>query len=105
MRLFLVRHGEALSETADPRRPLSAAGREQVRSVGRLALARNARASALFHSGILRAEETARLFRTELSIDASPVRMSGLLPEDDPFVARAEVETFQHSTMLVGHLP
>ena len=100
-----MRHGEALSESADPRRPLSDFGRQQVRSVGRLALERNAKPAGLFHSGILRAEETAQLLRSELAIESCPLAMTGLLPEDDPFVVKAEVETFKEPMMLVGHLP
>jgi phosphohistidine phosphatase len=32
-------------------------------------------------------------------------RTQGLGPEDDPFIAKAELEAAAHSLMLVGHLP
>ncbi|MBI3066484.1 MAG: hypothetical protein HYY82_16305, partial [Deltaproteobacteria bacterium] len=37
MNFYLVRHGEAVSDTLDPRRPLSRIGQEQVEQVARAA--------------------------------------------------------------------
>jgi phosphohistidine phosphatase len=84
---------------------LSEFGREQVRSVGRLAAANESRPAAVFHSGILRAQQTAEILRRELGINREPAPMSGLLPEDDPFIARAELDSAADPVMLVGHLP
>jgi len=102
---YLVRHGEAVSETSDPRRPLSRVGQEQVERVARAAAARRAQVSAIFHSGILRAEQTAEIMARHLAPDLGVRRMTGLAPQDDPAIAKAELEAAQASIMLVGHLP
>ena len=102
---YLVRHGEAVSETQDPERPLTPAGRQAVEQVARYASAKYIQVAAVFHSGILRAKQTADIFATHLRPTAGVRTMSGLLPEDDPVIARAELEAAQQSIMLVGHLP
>jgi phosphohistidine phosphatase len=102
---YLVRHGEAFPETQDPRRPLTPAGRANVERLARLAAARPIRASAIFHSGILRARQTAEILGTQLAPDIQVQQISGLMPGDDPAIAAAELETAQDSIILVGHLP
>jgi len=101
---YLVRHGEAVSEAVDGRRPLSRAGQEAVEQLGRAAVARNVQVSAIFHSGIERAQQTAEILARNLA--AAGVReITGLLPEDDPAIAKAELEAAGQPIMLVGHLP
>jgi len=102
---YLVRHGEAVSESQDSRRPLSPSGRQAVERVGRLAAARNIQPSTIFHSGILRAKQTAEILGQCFSPSLPVQAMSGLLPEDDPFIAKAELESARTSIVLVGHLP
>jgi phosphohistidine phosphatase len=102
---YLVRHGEALSKSQDSERPLSQRGRQEVEQVARSASAKNIRVSAIFHSGILRARETAEILAAHLHPMTGVRPMTGLLPEDDPVIAKAELETAEDSIMLVGHLP
>ena len=40
-----------------------------------------------------------------LAPDVGVRRMTGLAPQDDPAIAKAELETCQAPVMLVGHLP
>jgi phosphohistidine phosphatase len=102
---YLVRHGEAFPETQDPRRPLTPAGREDVERLARAAATKPVRAAAIFHSGIVRARQTAEILGAELAPAIQVQQLSGLLPDDDPAIAAAELETAQHSILLVGHLP
>jgi len=104
--IYLVRHGEAVSEKLDPERPLTSSGREEVQRIGRLAAAKNVKVSAIFHSGILRAKQTAEILAEHLQVNLANVQqLSGLLPQDDPAVAKAELEAAERSSILVGHLP
>ena len=63
MKLFLVRHSHAFPETEDPRRPLSAQGRDTTRKVAAFFHANGALSSVrtVWHSPLARARETAEL--------------------------------------------
>ncbi|HZA56362.1 MAG TPA: phosphohistidine phosphatase SixA, partial [Candidatus Udaeobacter sp.] len=100
-----MRHGEAMSRIRDSERPLTPLGREAVEEVARLASVRNVQVSRVCHSGILRAKQTAEIFDSHLHSVMGVRSMTGLLPEDDPMIAKAELETAQQSIMMVGHLP
>ena len=105
MNFYLVRHGDAVSETLDSQRPLSRLGQEQVEQVARAAAARQAQVSVIFHSGILRAEQTAEIMARHLVPELGVQRITGLAPQDDPAIAKAELEAAQVPVMFVGHLP
>ena len=64
--LYLVQHGEAVAETVDAKRPLSAAGRAVVAQVATWAAQRGVAVDRIRHSGRLRAEQTATIFAEKL---------------------------------------
>ena len=103
--IYLVRHGEAAPAELDPERPLTRAGREDVERVAQKAAAQNVQVAAIFHSGILRAKQTAEIIAGRLRLADRVQQLSGLLPQDDPAIAKAEVQTLEQPLMLVGHLP
>jgi phosphohistidine phosphatase len=103
--VYLVRHGEAVAASENPKRPLSQAGREAVEQVARLARERQLEVSAIYHSGILRAQETAEILAKHLLPPSGAKAISGLLPDDDPMSGKAELEAAADPVMLVGHLP
>lgn len=105
MNIYLVRHGEAVSERLDPERPLTSSGREEVEQVARMAAAKNVQVSAIFHSGILRAKQTAEILAAHLQFKSGVEQLSGLLPQDDPALAKGELEAATSPMILVGHLP
>jgi phosphohistidine phosphatase len=105
MEIFLVRHGEAKPEYEDPRRPLTPYGRAGAAKVARAAAARKIAVGEILHSGKLRAKETAEIMAGVLSPARGLRQTSGLSPEDDPLIVRAEIEAGAGSVMLVGHLP
>ncbi len=104
MDFFLVRHGDARSSSEDPRRPLSPRGLEEVETVARAAAGRIA-VSAIFHSDKLRARQTAEIFGRFVSAENGVRQITGLAPEDDPWIVKAELESAAAPLMLVGHLP
>jgi phosphohistidine phosphatase len=105
VRFYLVRHGDALAANIDPRRPLSARGRDQITELARLALSREVQVAEIRHSGILRAHETAEILAGYLTPGRGVRESAGLLPEDDPEIGKAELDAADRSIMLVGHLP
>ena len=62
MRVFLVHHGDAVGPEVDPRRPLSSHGRDAVERLAALAAEKGAQPSVVWHSGKLRAKQTAEIF-------------------------------------------
>ena len=102
---YLVRHGEAVSADVDPRRPLSRRGRDGVAEMARMAVARAVRVTEICHSGILRAQETAEILADYLRPAQGVRPIAGLLPDDDPEVAKVELELADEPLVWVGHLP
>jgi phosphohistidine phosphatase len=102
---YLVRHGNAVTAAENPGRPLSPAGRAGVERIAQLACERDVKVSLIHHSGILRAQATAEILARYLMPPLGVERLAGLLPEDDPVIAMAELEEAKDSIMLVGHLP
>ena len=105
MDFFLVRHGEARPNSEDPRRPLSARGRRDVEAVARAAAAKKIGVAAIVHSDKLRARETAEIFARLVAPVNGVRQITGIAPEDDPEIAKAELEASAAPLMIVGHLP
>ena len=105
MDFFLVRHGEAKPEYEDPKRPLTDRGRREVEKIARALGAKHLAVSAIFHSGKPRSKQTAEIMARFVSPGRGVREIAGLAPEDDPLLARAELEAADASVMLVGHLP
>ena len=105
MEFYLVRHGEAVSQAVNGQRPLTPEGRRDVEMLGRAAAQRGIRPSQIFHSGLLRARQTAEILSQSIGPVEGVRELVGLRPEDDPVIAKAELESSTVSLMLVGHLP
>ncbi len=105
MIVYLIRHGDAVSAAEKAERPLSALGREQAAHAARAIVAHGAGIPALYHSGILRARQTAEIIAQALAPAPVLEAHAGLLPEDDPAIAAAELDALADAVALVGHLP
>ena len=106
MKLYLIQHGEAKSEAEDPERPLTARGEKEIMAVSKVAGSLQIRPLKIYHSGKLRAKQTAEIVASALKISDSLVQpVQGLNPNDDihPWVERISKE--KEDLMLVGHLP
>jgi phosphohistidine phosphatase len=105
MDFYLVRHGEAVSQAVDGRRPLTPQGRRDVERIGRAAAERGIKPGQIFHSGLLRAQQTAEILSESIGAIGGVRELVGLGPDDDPAIVKAELEASTVSLMLVGHLP
>jgi phosphohistidine phosphatase len=107
MKLFLVRHGHALADKEDARRPLSARGGEVTRSVAAFLRTSGVlkEVQAVWHSPLIRARETAELLVKELGLDALLIETAGLLPEDNPVAVADRLDRADQAVMIVGHEP
>jgi phosphohistidine phosphatase len=105
MEFYLVRHGEAVSQAVNGQRPLTPGGWRDVERIARTAAERGIQPGQIFHSGLLRAKQTAEILRESVGPRAGVRESLGLKPDDDPAIAKAELESSTVSLMLVGHLP
>jgi phosphohistidine phosphatase len=103
--VFLVHHGDAVGPDVDTRRPLSPAGAEVVARVAAAAAARGARPDAVWHSGKLRAKQTAEAFWRACNPLADLSAMRDLQPADPPTWMRDRLRGEPRDVMLVGHFP
>jgi len=100
MRLLIVRHAEAVPGDPDELRPLSAAGREQARDLGRRLRDQGLEPDAVVSSPLLRARETAEALG--LGVAAVDERLApGASPSDVRDAASGRGET----VVVVGHQP
>ncbi len=106
MLVYLVRHGEALSEMEDPARPLSKQGETGIMELaGFLAHHFKLMPGHIFHSPKLRAVQTAAIISQVLPQAPAPDEADGLRPMDDPDAWTERLEIMDMDTLLVGHLP
>lgn len=105
MKLYLIRHGEAVSRSPDSERPLSERGRADVERLAAVLTLRGVTAAHVFHSGLARAEQTAVLVAEAVIDDGRCEAQAGLSPNDPVEAVAMESERWSDDMILVGHLP
>jgi phosphohistidine phosphatase len=106
MLLYLMRHGEAVSQLENTQRPLSKRGEADVADLaGLLAQRFKLMPGHIFHSPKARAAQTASIISQALPRAPAPEETDGLTPSDDPAIWAEHLEVMEKDTMLVGHLP
>jgi phosphohistidine phosphatase len=105
MQIFLVHHGDAVGPEIDPRRPLSARGRAAVERLAAEAAARGARPAVVWHSGKLRAKQTAEIFWRACNALADFSATRDLQPEDPPTWIRDRLRHQSRDILIAGHYP
>ena len=105
MGLYLVHHGDAVGPDVDPMRPLSDRGREAAARLAAAAARQGVKPDLVWHSGKLRARQTAALFWEACNPLAAFAAVRGLQPDDPPRWTRDLLAGETRSILLVGHLP
>ncbi|MEO8552531.1 MAG: phosphohistidine phosphatase SixA [Kofleriaceae bacterium] len=108
MKLYLIRHGEAVSEDdagSDRDRWLNANGREAARVLGRLLRETKIEPDAIVCSPLPRAVQTAELIAQSLDFFGVIQSLRPLEPSARPEVAAREVLASGLSVIVVGHEP
>ncbi len=82
MKVYLVRHGDSVEETVDPKRPLSDQGRADAGKIGKF-LATKIQVDEFYHSSKHRAKETAEILAKYINANAKISMQKGLDPMDD----------------------
>ena len=100
--IYFAQHGLAVDKCDDPDRPLSEAGIQQTQSITDRLCISNAPVSKIFHSGKLRAAQTAEIFASTLGV--STLSIAGQLsPNDDVTLLANNLN--EDNALYVGHLP
>jgi len=103
--IYLVHHADALPPEADPQRPLSGVGRTSADLLAKDAAGRGIKPAAIWHSGKLRARQTAEAFLRACNPLATFSAIRGLQPGDPPEWIRDLIAGETREVMLVGHMP
>jgi phosphohistidine phosphatase len=104
MAVYLVQHGKSLPKEKDPAKGLSDTGRQETMKIADVALMYQVPVSNIVHSGKTRAEQTARIFRDIVKVDAPLEKMDGIGPIDDVTDVGGRIDPASNM-MIVGHLP
>ena len=105
MHLYLVHHGEAVGAEIDARRPLSPGGRAVVERLAGEAAARGAKPSVVWHSGKLRAKQTAEAFWRACNALAEFSATRDLQPGDPARWIHDRLRGESRDILLAGHFP
>jgi len=105
MILVLVHHADAVAPQVDSQRPLSVRGHGQAQWLAEQLRASGVTPAAIWHSGKLRARQTAEAFYRTCNPFAEFKMVRGLRPEDRG-AAILDLLAGEHRDMLVvGHMP
>ncbi len=105
MKLYLVQHGEAKSEDADPKRPLTEKGVQDVTKTALFLKKSGVGIDIIWHSAKTRAIETAQIIAKELSPREGIKQKEGLAPNDPAKKILDNILSAESDLMIVGHLP
>jgi phosphohistidine phosphatase len=103
--LFLVHHGDAVGPEVSPMRPLSDRGRVEVDMLAQKAAERGARPDVIWHSGKLRARQTAEAYWKRCNPLAAFSAVRGLQPTDPTNWIVDAITAETRDVLLAGHFP
>jgi phosphohistidine phosphatase SixA len=105
MKVYLVQHGQSVSEDVDPSRPLSEKGQKEVEKLAQFLKGLNLKIRVIFQSGKTRATQTAEILNPKVTSSGGIMKKQGLAPNDpvDPWLE--ELNKSPDDVMIVGHLP
>ena len=86
-------------------RPISEQGMRDIRILATHMQNMGVQLGNVFHSGKLRAQQSARLIAETVSPGIKPVQTEGLNPNDDPKVIVEDIEQMDTNILIVSHMP
>ena len=100
-----MHHADAVGPDVDPQRPLSSRGLAQAGALASAARERGVKPDVIWHSGKLRARQTAEFYLRACNPMADFRMVRGLRPEDPPEWMRDELAAETRQVLLAGHMP
>lgn len=106
MQVFIIRHAHALKGDDDAERPLSERGEAQIRAVAKfLKSAGGVEVGEIWHSGLVRSQDTAVAMAKQLGLRVPLAEMKELAPGQDPALIAARLIERKVPVAIVGHEP
>lgn len=103
--ILLIHHGDAVGPAVNASRPLSERGLRDVERLAESAAARGAKPEVIWHSGKVRARQTAEAVWRICSPFAHFSAARGLQPDDPPAWMRDQLAGETRAIAIVGHMP
>ena len=101
-KVYFMQHGLAVDKADDPERPLSKAGIVQTEKIADTLRASGTVITSVFHSGKLRAAQTAEII-SNILVTPDVSRADGLSPNDDVTLLAQDLKV--NNVLYIGHLP
>jgi phosphohistidine phosphatase len=106
MELYLVRHGDAVGKDINPECPLSDYGFSEInKTIDYIIKNKEIASSEIYHSGKMRARQTAEIIGNYLTITVKIKQAKGLKPMDNPENWVENINQRQNNLIIVSHLP
>jgi phosphohistidine phosphatase len=102
---ILVHHADAVPSDIDHTRPLSTRGRAQAESVAKMIAEHGAKPEVIWHSGKLRARQTAEACWRAANPFAQFIAVRGLQPDDNPDTIAVALAAESRDVLIASHLP
>lgn len=100
-----MQHGDAVDESIDAERPLSKQGIDDIQRLAWRMQKMGVQLAHIFHSGKLRAEQTAEIIAQEVAPAVQPLQVNGLKPNDDPSVIAEDINKMAEDILITSHMP
>lgn len=104
MKVYLARHGEALTSEINPTNPLSEIGIQQIERIAKFLAKIDLRVSDIFHSEKKRAKQTAEIIASVV-LNGTVKMHEGLDPLDPVEPLAYEIKQNKNDILYVGHMP
>ena len=105
MKVYLIQHGQSVSEEINPSRPLSEKGQKDIEKIAQWLKKLEIKVSIIYQSGKKRATQTAEIINSKITSLNGIKQRDGLAPNDsvDPWVN--ELNKIGEDLIIVSHLP
>lgn len=105
MKLYLVQHGESLTEDVNPKRPLSNKGKTDITKLAKFLAKSNIKVKKIFHSPKARAIETAQILAKNIGEIKDTLILENIKPNDPINSLTDSLNNWTEDSVVVGHLP
>jgi len=103
--LYLIQHGEAVGKETDPERPLTDRGAGDIDCMGAFLAGAGVPIAMIYHSGKLRAQQTADILAEHVTPERPSEAMEGIGATDPTETIARELAQWSDGIMLVSHMP